>query len=1113
MAAVLDAFASKLAGILAGMAKEEVEMLLGVPGEITKLETTLGDISSILGDAERRRIRDSAVERWVRELKDVMYDADDILDLCHIMEGGEDPTSSSTPASRNNSWCWNLFFCFRNPVVAHEIGKKIQALNQRLVEIAERSSRFGFITQAINSSGYSINNNTNPWSDSNTKTGSSIIKSDVVGEKIEEDTKKIVDLLIRKVGLSSNSVVVNVAITGMGGIGKTTLARMVFADSTVDNFEERIWLSVNQDFNEISVLQSVLASFGAKHEGFAGNKDLLERALKDTVRQRKKFLLVMDDVWSEKVWNDLLRVPLSHAASGCVLMTTRNDGVAHGMKAQYLHRVDKLQPEDAWILLKNQVVVNESDHAYVDGLKGIGMEIVERCDCLPLAIKVLGGLLRHKTRTRDTWMNVSSHDTWSTTGIDKDINKAVYLSYEDLPSHLKQCFVYCSLFPKSELIRMGEIVELWIAQGHMHNKLSSKAIEDLGTEYYKELVSRNLLEPDESYYGLSACIMHDVVRSFAQYIMKDEGILLSEGQDTNRALSSIPKLRHLSISNKAVGLDTLQKQASLRTLMLFGTTTVELMKCLLNKLSCLRVLYLDNVNLVELPDSICHLKHLRYLCLSSTSISTIPEGIGELKFLEVIDLFGCTNISQIPSSILKLRKLRVLNIRETAIASVPPGLRELEDLVTMLGFPTHSDGSADGWCSLEELGSLSKLRGLDIGGLEKAPTAGRAMLSSKHHLTDLELAFTSRLRDDGEVEDNISEEEHKRIEDVLSNLCPPTSMEELDIIGYFARGLPQWIRNMSAFESLRRLALEDYACCMQLPSGLGQLPFLDYFWVTRAPSIRFIGHDFLHPSMGGEADGKGEAPVLTGSRNNRRHHYRTWCGAGVAFPKLRELGFEGMLRWTKWEWEQQVKAMPVLENLFIEHCKLHHLPAGLAHHAYRLRELDERNMEHLVSVENFPSLVKLRSYNNPRLERISKNPSLQCIDISNCTALEELDGLTSLQSLVWEDLDAEALPQYLRETKLKKLRVDCSRSLLKLIALQDESDEWGKIKHLQQLKAYAAGHKIHEEEEDSDQSSQEDEEAEWYIYYTKEPYSLDAYLGESRDEDEHAEEEEEELRD
>ncbi|CAL4943820.1 unnamed protein product [Urochloa decumbens] len=359
MAAVLDAFASKLTGILMGMAKEEVEMLLGVPGEITKLETTLGDLSSILGDAERRRIGDS-VEQWVRDLKDVMYDADDILDLCQIMEGGEDP-SSLAAAPESTSRCWKIpkmCFCFRNPAAAHEIGRKIQALNQRLVDIEKRSSRFGFITQAINSSGFSINNATDSLFD---KTGSIFIRSDVVGEKIEEDTKKIVDLLIKKVDApagskANNDVVVAVAITGMGGIGKTTLARMVFSDSMVEeNFEERIWLSVNKEFNEITILQSLLASFGGKHEGFAGNKDLLERALKGMVRQ-KKFLLVMDDVRSEKVWNELLRVPLSHGAFGSrVLVTTRNDGVAHGMTAQHLHRVDKLQKEDAWILLKNQV--------------------------------------------------------------------------------------------------------------------------------------------------------------------------------------------------------------------------------------------------------------------------------------------------------------------------------------------------------------------------------------------------------------------------------------------------------------------------------------------------------------------------------------------------------------------------------------------------------------------------------------------------------------------------------------------------------------------------------------------------------------------------------------
>ena len=158
-------------------------------------------------------------------------------------------------------------------------------------------------------------------------------------------------------GVESSKQFSVIVVVGAAGVGKTTLAQMVFNDSKVEeNFEERIWLSVNHDVNEINVLKSLLTSFGLKHEDCGGNKDSLKRALKDTIQQKKKFLLVMDDVWSEKVWYELLRAPLSYGASGSqILVTTRNIEVAIGMKAQHLHRVDKLQPEDAWILLKNQV--------------------------------------------------------------------------------------------------------------------------------------------------------------------------------------------------------------------------------------------------------------------------------------------------------------------------------------------------------------------------------------------------------------------------------------------------------------------------------------------------------------------------------------------------------------------------------------------------------------------------------------------------------------------------------------------------------------------------------------------------------------------------------------
>ncbi|XP_052146323.1 putative disease resistance RPP13-like protein 1 [Oryza glaberrima] len=797
MAAAREAFAAKLANVLVGMAKEEVETLLGVPGAIAKLETTLADLSSILADADRRRIDDPGVERWVRELKDAMYDADDILDLFRAMEGGEDPGSPPRAAPAPSA-CWSAL-CRRSPAATRKIGRKIQELNRRVEEIAKRSSRFGFVSQVIHSSS-ALRLTDRPMcscsseSSRNRKTGPSIIRSDVVGDKIDLHTRNLVDLLIGnkladgRTRARSSGDVIAVAITGAGGIGKTTLARMVFNDAVLEShFEKKVWLSVNQEVNEVHLLHGVIAAFGGSYHGCAGDKALLEDTLKHAVRQ-KRFLLVMDDVWSDRVWSDLLRAPLGACAPGSrVLVTTRNDGVARGMRAQHLHRVEKLDLGDSWSLLKKQVVLNEGDESEIDGLEDIGLKIVERCDGLPLAIKVVGGLLLNKGKTRDAWVNVSNHFAWSMTRSNDDINKAVYLSYEELPPHLKQCFVFCSLFPKDELIIRGVIVRMWIAQGYGHDIMRSTLPEDLGVEYYNELVSRNLLEPYKRSYDLSASTMHDVIRSFAQQIVKDEGLLVNDRQDVH-GIAGASKLRHLSVSKTAIERVAIQKQVSLRTLLLFGRCITEF-TYFRNNISCLRVLHLQGVDLVDLPDYICHLKHLRYLGLANTGISAIPRGIGNLKFLQFIDLMGCRNFHQLPDSILKLQNMRFLDFRGTRLTSIPPGMGKLENLVNMLGFPTYLDDRGHAWSSLEELRSLSNLKWLDLRGLELASSgsmAATAMLNSKKHLKILDLTFASRLTDNGMIEgtSNVIEEQ-ERAEDVLSNLCPPPCVECLTVNGYF----------------------------------------------------------------------------------------------------------------------------------------------------------------------------------------------------------------------------------------------------------------------------------------------------------------------------------------
>ncbi|BAH92322.1 hypothetical protein OsI_13086 [Oryza sativa Indica Group] len=952
MAAALEAFAAKLANVLVGMAKEEVETLLGVPGAIAKLETTLADLSSILADADRRRIHDPGVERWVRELKDAMYDADDILDLFRAMEGGEDPGSPPRAAPAPSA-CWSAL-CRRSPAATRKIGRKIQELNRRVEEIAKRSSRFGFVSQ-----------------------------------------------IVRRCHRRRYH--------RRWGIGKTTLARMVFNDAVLEShFDKKVWLSVNQEVNEVHLLHGVIAAFGGSYHGCAGDKALLEDTLKHAVRQ-KRFLLVMDDVWSDRVWSDLLRAPLGACAPGSrVLVTTRNDGVARGMRAQHLHRVEKLDLGDSWSLLKKQVVLNEGDESEIDGLEDIGLKIVERCDGLPLAIKVVGGLLLNKGKTRDAWVNVSNHFAWSMTRSNDDINKAVYLSYEELPPHLKQCFVFCSLFPKDELIIRGVIVRMWIAQGYGHDIMRSTLPEDLGVEYYNELVSRNLLEPYKRSYDLSASTMHDVIRSFAQQIVKDEGLLVNDRQDVH-GIAGASKLRHLSVSKTAIERVAIQKQVSLRTLLLFGRCITEL-TYFRNNISCLRVLHLQGVDLVDLPDYICHLKHLRYLGLANTGISAIPRGIGNLKFLQFIDLMGCRNFHQLPDSILKLQNMRFLDFRGTRLTSIPPGMGKLENLVNMLGFPTYLDDRGHAWSSLEELRSLSNLKWLDLRGLELASSgsmAATAMLNSKKHLKILDLTFASRLTDNGMIEgtSNVIEEQ-ERAEVVLSNLCPPPCVECLTVNGYFGYRLPRWMRTMSDFPSLRRLELKDYVCCKQLPVGLGQLPFLDYIWIDHAPSIVSIGHDLLFLSSSSADDQK----VTTGTRITRK------------------LQLHGLSR------------------------------------------------------ENFPSLVELTSADNPKLQRISNSPRLRHIVVIRCPGLKVVKDLQSLRSVIWKDLDADALPEYLRETELNKLDVYCSLRLLKLISLQDGSYEWEKIQHVQLLKAY--GKRSTEDKVDR------------HIFYTKDPYSFEADMGE-----------------
>ncbi|XP_066396488.1 putative disease resistance protein RGA4 [Miscanthus floridulus] len=401
MAMILDAFVPMLGRMVADAVKERLDMLLGVPGEMERLEVTLEDLVNVLGDAEMKRITDTAVDAWVRELKDVMYDADDVLDQRRMEACGGDAPKRSFPGV---GCCVPLFTCFRDPVLAHDMAAQIKELNRRLESVRRRSSMFRFVS----ASSSSVPLRQQPASTSNGKTSSVIVHADLVGEKIEQDANALVEALTTD---DQRENVIVVGITGAGGIGKTTLSKRVFADQRVrDEFDLRVWVCVSQDVNEADLLWSVMVGAGGghhHHHDATPDRSSLEPALQRGV-SGKKVLLVLDDVWSEVAWNEVLQNAFRAGARGGtrVLVTTRKVTVARQMKAVHIHWVKKLKPEDGWRLLKNQVVLgrNPTD---IENFKDIGMEIVTRCDCLPLAIKTVGGLLCTKERTSRDWEEVS----------------------------------------------------------------------------------------------------------------------------------------------------------------------------------------------------------------------------------------------------------------------------------------------------------------------------------------------------------------------------------------------------------------------------------------------------------------------------------------------------------------------------------------------------------------------------------------------------------------------------------------------------------------------------------------------------------------------------------
>ncbi|KHN31998.1 Putative disease resistance RPP13-like protein 1 [Glycine soja] len=289
------------------------------------------------------------------------------------------------------------------------------------------------------------------------------------------------------------------SIVGMGGLGKTTLAQLVYNDPRIEGkFIVKAWVCVSEEFDVLNVSRAILDTFTKSTE----NSDWLEivhTKLKDKLRGNR-FLLVLDDVWNESrpKWEVVQNALVCGAQGSRILVTTRSQKVASTMRSEQ-HHLQQLQEDYCWKLFAKHAFHDDNPQPN-PGYNEIGMKIVEKCGGLPLALKSIGSLLQNKSFVSD-WENILKSEIWEIE--DSDIVPALAVSYHHLPPHLKTCFAYCALFPKDYEFDRECLIQLWMAENFLHCHQGSKSPEEVGQQYFNDLLSRYLKEQPSNLHELT----------------------------------------------------------------------------------------------------------------------------------------------------------------------------------------------------------------------------------------------------------------------------------------------------------------------------------------------------------------------------------------------------------------------------------------------------------------------------------------------------------------------------------------------------------------------------------------------------------------------------------
>uniref|UniRef100_A0A2N9E9R2 Rx N-terminal domain-containing protein n=1 Tax=Fagus sylvatica TaxID=28930 RepID=A0A2N9E9R2_FAGSY len=641
--------ADNLLGKLGSLAFQEACLVWGVESDLERLEKTLSTVKAVLLDAEEQQFHNQELTVWLGNLREVFYDAQDVLDEfeCEALRRQDVETRGSTTRKVRR------FFSSSNSLVFRtKMGHQIKEIRARLDEVAADRAKFHLSERSENR--HVVRGREMSYS--------FVHASDVIGR--DQDKENIIQLLLHPAADGGQNVSV-ISVVGIGGLGKTALAKLVFNDATVvDHFELKCWVCVSDEFVLKQLLVKIVESISGENRNDLGEEQLQIR-LRDSL-SGKKFLLVLDDVWNEdrEKWIELRNLLIGGANGSKILVTTRSPKVASMMGTMSPYNLEGL-PHKQCLSLFVKWAFDEGQESRHPNLVEIGDEIVKKCKGVPLAVKSLGSLLYSKLEECD-WLFVKDNDMWKLNKKEGDILSALQLSYNQMPSSLKQCFAYFSLYPKDYHYISVELVQIWMAHDLLQSRNENQESKDIGNQYIDELYSRSFLEDyrDYGYYGEFK--IHDLAHDLALLVAQKSLFGVTQGYIGLQVLGIINCGGLISL------FPNLKCLTALEVLYIANCGKLDLTEGEDDQeeftMSPRVVVFIELPQLVALPQWIkWSSRTLQYILISACpNLTALPEWLPNLASLRLLEFTDCPKLVSLPEG-----KLCLLSLRTFKIAKCP----------------------------------------------------------------------------------------------------------------------------------------------------------------------------------------------------------------------------------------------------------------------------------------------------------------------------------------------------------------------------------------------------------------------------------------------------------